>query len=86
MFEGICESIYREMDMLDEKLSSGKNQLNSQDLEHIDKMAHSLVSLKKLEMMSGGSEYESNARGRSRITGRYVSRDEGPAMDYGRRY
>ena len=83
MFEAICESIYREMDVLEEKLSGGKTQLNSQDLEHIDKMAHSLVSIRKLEAMSG----ESEDRGRSRMTGRYVSRDDGrmDSYDY-RRY
>ena len=76
MFEGICEAIHREMDALDEKYSSGKNQMNSQDLEHIDKMAHTLKSLATYEAMKGNSEYDgSYARGRSRTTGRYISRD-----------
>ena len=81
MFEGLCEAIHKEMDMLDEKYSKG-TQLSGQDLEHIDKMAHALKSLKTYEAMSGNSEYGgsydgSYARGRSRMTGRYVSRDEG---------
>ena len=86
MFEGICEAIHREMDALDEKYSSGKNPLNSQDLDHIDKMAHTLKSLKGYEHMLGTSEYDggSYARGRSRMTGRYVSRDYDP--NYDRRY
>ena len=86
MFEGICEAIHRELDTLDEKYSSGKTPLNSQDLEHIDLMAHALKDLKAVEGMEGHSEWDgSYARGRSRTTGRYVSRDEYP-RDYDRRY
>ena len=79
MFEGICEAIHKEMDLLDEKYSKG-TQLSGQDLEHVDMMAHALKSLKAYEAMAGNSEYDggSYARGRSRMTGRYVSRDEGP--------
>ena len=107
MFEGICEAIHKEMDMLDEKYSSGNAQLNGQDLEHIDKMAHALKSLATYEAMKGNSEYGgsyeggsyaggSYARGRSRTTGRYISRDGGYSREsyggpeqpegYGRRY
>ena len=95
MFEGICEALHREMDHLDEKLAGG-GQMTSQDLEHIDKMAHALKSLETYKSMKGNSEYggSSYARGRSRMTGRYVSRDEDPRGynggysqdDYGRRY
>ena len=84
MFEGICEAIKREMEMLDKKYQSGA-QLSDKDLEDIDKMAHALKSLKTYEAMEGNSEYGgsydggsyegSYARGRSRTTGRYVSRD-----------
>ena len=79
MFEGICEAIHKEMDSLDEKYSKGAS-LTGSDLEHIDKMAHALKSLKTYEAMAGNSEYDggSYARGRSRMTGRYVSRDESP--------
>ena len=79
--------------MLDNKLQGGKAPMNSQDLENIDKMAHALKSIKTFDAMTGNSEYgdsydgESYARGRSRTTGRYVSRDgysrEG---SYDRRY
>lgn len=84
MFEAICEALHREMDHLDEKLSGGA-QLSGQDLEHIDKMAHALKSLKTYEAMIGNSEYGSYARGRSRMTGRYVSRDSRDD-GYDRRY
>jgi hypothetical protein len=84
MFEGICEAIHKEMDMLDDKYSKG-TQLSAQDLEHIDKMAHALKSLKTYEAMAGNSEYgsyDSDARGRSRMTGRYISRDNEMTAGY----
>lgn len=76
MYHGICEAIHREMDQLEDKYSKG-TQLSLQDLEHIDRMAHALKSLATYEAMKGESEYDggSYARGRSRMTGRYVSRD-----------
>jgi hypothetical protein len=79
MYHGICEAIHREMDELENKYANG-TQLSAKDLEDIDKMAHALKSLKAYEAMVGNSEYDggSYARGRSRMTGRYVSRDEGP--------
>ena len=101
MFNGICEAIHKELDILDEKYSGGA-QLSGQDLEHIDKMAHALKSIAGYEAMKGNSEYGgsydggSYARGRSRMTGRYVSRDGGYSREsyggpeqpegYGRRY
>lgn len=84
MFDGICEALHREMDHLEEKYANGKAQLNPQDLEHIDMMAHALKSLATYEAMLGHSEYGrgsydggSYARARSRSTGRYISRDDG---------
>jgi hypothetical protein len=86
MYEGICEALSREMDMLEEKYSSGKATMNPQDLEHIDKMSHALKSLATYEAMKGHSEYgDSYARGRSRMPGRYISRDD-YSRDYDRRY
>ena len=78
MFRAICEAIHREMDQLEEKYTSGA-QLSAKDLEDIDKMAHALKCLKTYEAMEGNSEYDggSYARGRSRMTGRYISRDDG---------
>lgn len=79
MFEGICEALHREMDQLDDKFAKGA-QMSGQELEHIDKMAHALKSLETYKAMKGNSEYGggSYASGRSRTTGRYMSRDEGP--------
>lgn len=82
MYESICEAIHRELENLDEKYAAG-TQLNGQDLEYINKMAHALKSLAAYDAMKGESEYDggnsngSYARGRSRTTGRYVSRDSG---------
>lgn len=87
MFEGICEAIHNELDKLDEKYSKGV-QMNVNDLENIDKMSHALKCLTTYEAMKGNSEYDggsyrgSYARGRSRMTGRYISRDENPNYDY----
>ena len=89
MFDGICEALHREMDVLEDKYSNGKATMNPQDLEHIDKMAHALKSLKTYEAMTGNSEYDGGSymRGRSRTTGRYISRDGYESRDDGyRRY
>ena len=91
MYEGICEAIHKEMELMDEKFAGG-GKLTAQDLEHLDKMAHTLKSLKSYEAMEGNSEiggsygsYDgSYARGRSRMTGRYISRegDRGNGIPY----
>jgi len=86
MFDGICDALHREMDQLEEKYSNGA-QMNPSDLEYIDKMAHALKSLATYDAMKGNSEYNagydggSYARGRSRTTGRYISRDGGYSRD-----
>ena len=86
MFHAICEAIHREMDQLEDKYSGGA-QMSDKDLQDIDKMAHALKSLATYEAMKGNSE-DSYARGRSRMTGRYISRDESPydprISNYGR--
>lgn len=81
MFDGICEAIHKEMEGLEKKYAEGAPMTVS-DLEHIDKMAHALKSIAGYEAMKGSSEYGgsyegSYARGRSRATGRYISRDGG---------
>lgn len=77
MYEGIFEAIHRELARLDEKYAGGA-QMTGQELAHIDLMAHTLKSLKTYDAMQGESyddSYDSYARGRSRATGRYVSRN-----------
>ena len=86
MFEAICEAIHKEMDALEEKYEHGAD-MNAQDLEHIDRMAHALKSLATYEAMKSRSEYDGYARGRSRTAGRYASRDGYDSRDDGyRRY
>ena len=95
MFEGICEAMHREMDRLEQKYANENVQMNGQDLKDIDMMAHALKSLATYEAMKGNSEYGASygasyggsydggsyARGRSRTTGRYISRDSGYYRD-----
>ena len=83
MFDGLCDALQREMEMLDKKYAIGNVQINTNDLDNIDKIAHALKSLATYDAMQGSSEYDggswnnSYARGRSRTTGRYISRDGG---------
>ena len=91
MFDGICKAYYHELDKLDEELGSGKVQLSRQHIENIDYMVHTLTEFKKMEKMDDAvSEWDggSYARGRSRTTGRYISRDGYDPRDgsYERRY
>ena len=83
MYHGISEAIHKELEMVDQRLSNG-TAMNASELDQVDKMFHALKCLKTYEAMEGNSEYDSYARGRSRTTGRYISRDEDP-RDY-RRY
>jgi hypothetical protein len=53
MYEAICDAIHKELDLLDEKYAKG-TQLNMQDLETIDSMAHALKSLATYDAMKGG--------------------------------
>ena len=87
MFDRICDTLHREMEMIEDKYSDGKTPMNASDLDHIDKMAHALKSLATYDAMKGNSEYgDSYARGRSRVTGRYISRDGYDSRDEYRRY
>ena len=96
MYQAICNAVHTELEKLEEKYSGGA-QMTSKDLEDIDKMVHALKCMKTCEAMEGNSEYGgsydgsydgSYARGRSRMTGRYVSRDGYDSRDGGsyRRY
>lgn len=84
MFDGICDALHRELEQFDEKFSGGA-QMNAQELDTINKMTHALKSLATYDAMRGNSE-DSYARGRSRMTGRYISRDGYSRDDGYRRY
>lgn len=90
MFDGIVNAIHRELHEMTKKYENG-GQMTKADLEVIDTMSHALKCLAAYEAMNGESGYsgDSYARGRSRTTGRYVSRDGGYSQDdgySGRRY
>ena len=51
MFEGIYDAIHHEMDVLEDKYSGGA-QISTQDLENMDKMAHTLKCLATYEAMT----------------------------------
>ena len=53
MFEGIKETLHREMDTLEDKYANGE-QMTKQDLDNIDKMAHSLKCIVGYEAMVSG--------------------------------
>ena len=83
MFDGIVEAMHRELEHIEQKLSDGKTSMSNSDLDDVDKLAHALKCLATYEAMKGNSEYggsydgRSYARGRSRTTGRFISRDGG---------
>ena len=51
MYETICDILHREMDVLEEKYADGKTAMNSNDLDHIYKIAHALKCLATYEAM-----------------------------------
>ena len=85
MFNGIIETLHREIHDIEERVNNG-GKFNEQDLNYVDKMAHALKCLATYEAMEGHSETgDSYARGRSRTTGRYISRTgEHGQVEYGR--
>ncbi len=91
MFENLENTLCDELDHLNEKYKNGQ-EMSSGDLQKADALFHALKSaatykaMKEAEGMDGQSErsYGSYARGRSRTTGRYMSRDMG-SRDMGSR-
>lgn len=74
-FESIEKSMCKELENIERKLESGQ-EMSSQDLDRIDKLAHAMKSLATYMAMKEAEEYEgmSGARGRG-ADGRYVSRE-----------
>ena len=59
MFEGICETIHHELDVLEDKFQDG-NGMSESELDHIDKMVHTLKNIAAYEAMradDGGGSY-----------------------------
>ena len=79
MFEYIMNVLHDELEMVNEQYKDG-HEITSGDLEKVDKVAHALKSLACYKDMVGekdGMSERSYARGRSRTTGRYMSRTSG---------
>ena len=85
MFEHLENAMCEELDRLNEDYKSGK-EITAGDLAKADLIGHALKSLATYEAMKGEYDgqsersYGSYARGRSRTTGRYISRDGGSMM------
>ena len=89
MFEHLENAMCDELDRLNEEYKGGK-EITSGDLAKADLIGHALKSLATYEAMKGSSGYDegasersyggSYARGRSRTTGRYMSREGGSMM------
>lgn len=71
MFEGICEALDRELEMLDNKLMGGKAPMSTQDLDMIDKIGHALKCLGTYEAMKEGDWRRSRSRYRDEDYRRY---------------
>lgn len=80
MFEHLENAMCEELDKLNEKYQQGQ-EISAGDLQKADIIGHALKSLTTYEAMKGESGYDggSYARGRSRTTGRYMSRENGMA-------
>ena len=75
-FENLEKAMCKELETLERKVLSSP-EMNVTDLDKIDKLAHALKSLATYEAMKGYDEEEegfSGRRGRSAMTGQYVSR------------
>lgn len=74
------QKMCKELETLEDKYRGGE-QMSMQELEKIDKLYHALKSMATYNAMKEAEEYEndgfSGRRGRSSVTGRYVSRDDG---------
>lgn len=80
--EVLEQKMCKELELLEAKYSQNPaKEMSMEDLEKVDKLYHALKSMATYKAMHEAEEYEqegfSGARGRSPMTGRYVSRDMG---------
>lgn len=86
-FELLEKKMCKELQALEDKYVSG-GEMSSAELEKIDMLAHALKSLATYRAMHeaeemGEEEGFSGVRGRSSVTGRYVSREGGNSFSEG---
>ena len=70
--ERLCKIVERQLDKAVDVLEQD-GKIQAQDVDYIDKLTHTLKSIKTTLAMEGYGNSE--RRGRSPMTGRYVSRD-----------
>lgn len=83
-FESLEKAMCKELEILEQKFKNG-SEMSVQDLDKVDKLAHAMKSLATYKAMKEAEDYEheqpeegfSGRRGRSPMTGRYISRDGG---------
>lgn len=79
------QKMCHELELLEQKYTNNQGELSAADVEKIDKLYHALKSMATYNAMKEAEEYEeggmSGRRGRSPMTGRYVSRDGGSYAD-----
>ncbi len=79
MHETLLKHVCREIEQLTEQIQKNGS-MSSQDLDKLDKMYHLKKSMLTCKAMEDAEDYEDGVpgrRGRSPMTGRYVSRDNG---------
>lgn len=97
--EVLEQKMCKELELIQAKYASNPAQeMSVQDLEKVDKLYHALKSMATYTAMKEAEEYEqdgwssdvgngaggnSGRRGRSSVTGRYVSRDGGASYSEG---
>lgn len=81
-FETLEQAMCKELEAIEQKVKT-KNDMDVQDLDKIDKLAHAMKSLATYRAMVEAEEYGysdnnvSGRRGRNPVNGRYVSMDNG---------
>lgn len=79
VFETGLKQVCKEICLITEKMQKAQT-MTEQDLDRLDKLYHLKKSMLTCKAMDEASEYSegvSSMRGRSPMTGRYVSRDAG---------
>lgn len=90
VFEAGLKQVCKEICLITEKMQKAQT-MTEQDLDRLDKLYHLKKSMLTCKAMDDAEEYSegvSGMRGRSPMTGRYVSRDMGNsyAEGYSRGY
>lgn len=81
--ETVMKQVCREISMIAEQIQK-TNTMSEKDVERLDKLYHikkDMLTTQAMQDAEGYSEGMSGMRGRSPMTGRYVSRDSGSYED-----